>query len=118
MSEPSSAEQDTTFDLAALTRTIRAGDGYARDGHGARTLVRADDLRIVLVAMKEGAVIKEHRVRITASVHALEGRVRLQLPERAVEVAAGSVLVIPPDVPHDVQALEESAFLLTLGWKG
>lgn len=116
MSEPSSAEE--SFDLEALTGAIRAEDAYAREGHGARTLVRAADLRIVLVAMKEGATIKEHRARTTAAVHALRGRVRLRLAERAAELEAGHVLVIPPDVPHDVHALEESAFLLTLGWNG
>ena len=116
MSEPSSAEE--SFDLDALTRAIRAEDAYARDGHGARTLVRAVDLRIVLVAMKEGATIKEHRVRTTASVHALRGRMRLRIADRVAELEAGQVLVIPPDVPHDVHAVEESAFLLTLGWKG
>ncbi|MBZ0231024.1 MAG: cupin domain-containing protein [Deltaproteobacteria bacterium] len=94
-----------------LAEARRGGEGQA-----ARTLIRSADLRIVVVALAAGATISEHHAAVTASVHTLTGRVRLQLPERSVEVAAGQLLVLGAGLAHDVHAETDSAFLLTLGW--
>lgn len=110
-------EAHADFDLAALTREMRAEDAYAREGHTARTLVRERDLRVVLVAMRAGSVIREHRVAQTATVQCLAGSLTLQLPERAVELRSGHLLALEGGVPHDVRAHDESAFVLTLGWR-
>jgi len=49
---------------------------------------------------------------------ALSGRLRLHLPAAPVDLPARHVLALEADVRHDVEALKESAFLLTLGWRG
>ena len=105
-------------DLAAVDSELRKEDAYWRDGHTARTLVRKPDLRIVLIVMRAGARIAEHRADETAAVHALSGHVRLRLPDKVVDLAAGALLVIERALKHDVEAVAESAFLLTLGWRG
>ncbi|MEP7049514.1 MAG: AraC family ligand binding domain-containing protein [Pseudomonadota bacterium] len=106
------------FDIAAITGEIRAEAGYGRDGHSARTLLREADLRIVLLVMKAGSTMKEHRVSETASIYALTGHVRLRLPDRVAALSGGSLLVLEPGLQHDVEALEESSLLLTLGSRG
>lgn len=105
------------FDIAAVDAEMRRSDAYGREGHTARTLAREADLRIVLVVMKPGARIAEHRAKDTASVHTLRGHVRLRLPDRVADLPAGHLLVLERAVPHDVEAVAESAFLLTLGWE-
>jgi quercetin dioxygenase-like cupin family protein len=115
-SDPETA-QETFFDLAAIDEELRKGDAYQREGHTARTLVRRPDLRVVLVVMKAGARIAEHHADETATVQALRGSIRLRLPDRAAELTAGSLLVLERGVKHDVEAVAESAFLLTLGWR-
>jgi quercetin dioxygenase-like cupin family protein len=110
--------QGTIFDLAAVDSELRREDAYQRDGHTARTLVRKPDLRIVLVVMKAGARIAEHRADETAAVHALSGHVRLRLPDSTADLAAGRMLVLERGLKHDVEAVADSAFLLTLGWRG
>ncbi|GEL73229.1 cupin domain-containing protein [Myxococcus virescens] len=117
MTQPTHLGGGTTFDLAAIEREMRREDVYLREGHTARTLVREPDLRIVLIAMKAGARMAEHRASETVSVHALSGHVRLRLPEKTVELPFGRLLVLEKGLRHDVEAIEESAFLLTLGWK-
>jgi quercetin dioxygenase-like cupin family protein len=109
---------DITFDLLTLDSELRKHDAYLREGHTARTLVRKADLRVVLVVMQAGARMAEHGADETASVHALSGHVRLRLAEKVVELAAGRLLVIERGLRHDVEAVAESAFLLTLGWRG
>ena len=117
MTKPTHPGGGATFDLAAAEHEMRREDAYLRGGHTARTLVREPDLRIVLVVMKGGARMAEHRAEETASVHALSGHVRLRLPDKTVELPSGSLLVLEKDLRHDVEAIDECAFLLTLGWK-
>lgn len=118
MHEPHSAVEGTTFDLALIAAEMRAAEGvYEREGHTARTLVRETDLRVVLVVMKAGSIIKEHRVDETASIHVLSGRVCVRLRDRSAAMPRGHVLVLESGLPHSVEATEESAFLLTLGWQ-
>lgn len=117
MTKPEPTTKGALFDVAAVDAELRRDDAYLRDGHTARTLVREPDLRVVLVVMKAGARIAEHQANETASIHALTGHVRLQLPEKVADLPAGRLLVIERGVRHDVEAMAESAFLLTLGWK-
>ena len=117
MSKPESIHQGAVFDLAAIDAEMRREDAYQRDGHTARTLVREDDIRIVLIVMRAGARMAEHRANETASIHTLSGRVRLRLPDHDADLPAGRLLVLERGLRHDVEAVAESAFLLTLGWQ-
>ncbi len=116
MSLPKATDGGVLFELGALARELCNDETYAREGHAARTLIRSSDLRIVLIAIQAGKTISEHRANVTASVQALSGRLRLQLPDRNAEVPAGHLLVLGPGLRHDVHAEEDSTFLLTLGW--
>lgn len=117
MSRPGPVRQGAVFDLATIDAELRREEAYQREGHTARTMVRDDDMRIVLVVMRAGARIAEHRANDTASIHAVSGHVRLRLPDNTAELPAGHLLVLERGVRHDVEAVTESAFLLTLGWQ-
>lgn len=116
MSKPESTAGGVVFDLVTTDRDMRTEDAYVREGHTARTLTREHDLRIVLVVMKAASRIAEHRANETASIHALSGHLRLHLPNRLVELHAGELLVLERGLRHDVEAVDDSSFLLTLGW--
>ncbi|HXY51006.1 MAG TPA: cupin domain-containing protein [Terriglobales bacterium] len=62
--------------------------------------------------------MKEHHADARISIHSLEGKIRVHLPDQQVELSAGELLVIDYGIKHDVEALEESAFLLTVSWPG
>jgi quercetin dioxygenase-like cupin family protein len=40
---------------------------------------------------------------------------RLVLPDRTAALAVGQLLVLEPGIVHDVEAIEDSTFLLTIG---
>lgn len=115
MSKVQSPDPALIFDLAAVDRELRGSPAYERDGHSARSLVREGDLRLILLAMKAGSIIKEHHVPETATVHAVAGHVQLRLPSQLVDVPTGRLLVLESNVPHNVEALEDCTLLLTLG---
>jgi quercetin dioxygenase-like cupin family protein len=117
MTKASAIESSETYDVAAIAKELRAEPGYARAGQGARTLVREADLRIVLMVIQAGAGIPEHHAGETASVQVLSGCVRLRLPDRIVDLRSGQLLVLAAHLKHDVQAIEDSAFLITFGWR-
>jgi quercetin dioxygenase-like cupin family protein len=85
-------------------------------GRSSKTLVKFSDLRVVLIAMKANTRMHEHTAAGRISVHSLKGHIRLHLPQRVVDLPAGHLLALDQCVSHDVEASEDSAFLLTLSW--
>ena len=102
------------FDLIQVIDELRSGQQYKRTGHAARTLVRCPELRIVLIVLRRNAELKEHKTNQPVSIHLLSGQICVALPE--YEQAVGGLLVIEPGVAHDVTAITDSAFLLTMPW--
>ena len=113
---PHLADSILRFDIPREIAQLREEDSWQRGtGRCSKTLVKHPDFRIVLTLMKPGAQVKEHRTDARISIQAVLGRIRLHLPQRAVELTTGQLLTLDSKVPHDVEALEESAFLLTVG---
>jgi quercetin dioxygenase-like cupin family protein len=115
MTRPSIAG-GVSFDLAALDGELRKEAAYEASAYTARTLVREPDLRVVLIVMKAGARIVDHRVETTASLYVLSGLLRLHLG-KPVDLPAHDLLALEANLRHDVEAVEESGFLLTIGWR-
>lgn len=114
---PELAQPLLQFDLAAEIEHLQKEDSWQRGtGRSSRTLVKQPDFRVVLVAMKEATEIKEHRADGRISIHTIAGHLRLKLPDQVVEVPAGHLLALDRCVEHDVEALADSVFLLTIAW--
>ena len=105
------------FDLTSELDQLHRDESWLHPtGRSSKTLVKYPDLRIVLIAMKANTRMHEHTAAARISVHSLNGHIRLHLPERVVDLPAGHLLALDQCVPHDVEAAEDSAFLLTLSW--
>jgi quercetin dioxygenase-like cupin family protein len=85
-------------------------------GHTARTLFKRSDFRMVLISMEKGSVLKEHHADGTISVQVLKGSIRFTSQEKAHILQANSLVTLGASIKHEVEALEESAFLLTIAW--
>lgn len=105
------------FDLAAELARLRAegGPDWHQSGRQARTLLKEADLRVVLIALRPGARMEEHHAPGPITIQALEGALRVHVAGQAIDLPAGRLLALARHVPHDVEALEESALLLTIG---
>ena len=66
--------------------------------------------------MKANTRMNEHRAEGRISIHHLLGKICVHLPDQKVNLSAGQLLVLDCGMVHDVEALEESAFLLTVSW--
>jgi quercetin dioxygenase-like cupin family protein len=104
-----------TLDLNREIEKLRS-EGRWQSGHTAKTLVKYSDFRVVLIVMKTGGRLDKHRTEGRISVQTLDGRIRFNTAERSVELAAGQMLTLEHDIPHDVEGIVDSALLLTIAW--
>ena len=114
---PQLAEPLLQFDLQKELHELRQQDSWQREtGRSSKTLAKYPDFRIILILMKTGTQMNEHRAEGRVSIHHLLGTIRVQLPDRKVNLSVGHLLVLDCGVLHDVESVEESAFLLTVAW--
>jgi len=114
---PQLAEALLQFDLLDELRQLRHEDSWQRQtGRSSKTLAKYPDLRIILVLMKANTQMNEHRAEGRVSIHALLGSICIHLPDKKVKMAVGRLLVLDCGMVHNVEALEESAFLLSIAW--
>ncbi len=105
------------FNMPREIRSLRDEEWWLRrSGRNSRTLVKYPDFRIVLVEMRAGAVMSEHRAEGRISIHCLAGKIRVKAAGEAVDLPAGQLLALDCGIPHDVEAVKDCAFLLTISW--
>ena len=115
---PGLAEPLLQIDLERELQQLRREDSWQREtGRSSKTLAKYPDFRIVLILMKSGTRMRQHRAEGRISIQQLKGQVCIHLADRKVNVSAGHLLVLDCGVLHDVEALEESALLLTISWR-
>ncbi len=90
----------------------------ARDASSGRAAVTVHgghehDLRQTLIALVADRSLAEHEAPGEATLHVLQGNVRLTAGDEAWEGDAGDFLVIPP-MRHDLTALTDAVVLLTV----
>jgi len=104
-----------TFDLANEVSRLEAEQPWQAE-HTANTIVKFPDFRIVLIALKAGGRLREHRTGGRVSIHCVTGEMKVHVQDKLVALAAGTLLCLDRDVPHDVEATTDSVFLLTIAW--
>lgn len=85
-----------------------------QQGRSSRQLANHDGLKVVMMAMAAGAHMKTHTAPGAISVQTLEGHIRMHTEVRTIDLPAGRLVALAAGLPHDVQAVQESAFLLTV----
>lgn len=104
------------FDLNEELKQLHQEKAWLQTGRNAKTLVKYSDFRIVLTLMKAGNRMREHKAEGRLSIHSLTGHLRLHIGEEIVDLPAGRLLALERGITHDVEALEESAFLISISW--
>jgi quercetin dioxygenase-like cupin family protein len=85
-------------------------------GRYSQSLVKTEAMRIVMISMDKGAELKEHHVDGPISVQVLKGAVKFAAAGKEQILKTGNVIMLRPSIKHEVEALEDSAFLLTISW--
>jgi quercetin dioxygenase-like cupin family protein len=77
----------------------------------ARQYVVGTNVMLARIALKKGAQVPMHNHFHEQISHVVEGALNFTIDGKEVVVRAGEILTIPPDVPHQVIALEDSVAL-------
>ncbi|MFC7671372.1 cupin domain-containing protein [Hymenobacter humi] len=102
------------LDLPQALAQIKQEPAWHSSDRNSLTLLQSDGIRLVLIALHEGAELKTHTTPGPISVQVLEGHVSFRSQEQTTELVPGQLLTLHAGLPHSVVARQESVFLLTL----
>jgi quercetin dioxygenase-like cupin family protein len=108
-----------TESLTDLAERHLANARRASSGRSAQTLHggHTKTLRQTLIALAGGQRLDEHENPGEATLHVLQGLVRMTAGTQTCDAAAADLLVIP-DARHSLEALQDSVVLLTVAKLG
>lgn len=78
------------------------------------TLAKYPHMRVVLVALKRGARMHEHKVKGPMSLFVASGHVTLLVEKKESRLKAGGLFTLRKAILHDVRANADSVILLTI----
>ena len=76
-----------------------------------RRLITGERMMLAHVYLKKGCIVPKHHHENEQLTYVLEGALKFWIGEdqqQSLVVGAGQVLVIPPNVPHQAEALEDT----------
>jgi len=79
-----------------------------------RVLFSSPECRVVVLELRNGEEMGEHRVRERAVVEVLSGRIAIDASGETVECEAGTLVTFEPGELHAVRGLEDARLLLVL----
>jgi quercetin dioxygenase-like cupin family protein len=108
------AGETHTFSLADALAKLRKEDHPSRSGHRQITLLHRANVTHVLFSFEAGGHLDRHSAHGLVTIHVLEGKLSVGADGSDKQLEAGDVVILDPDVPHDVRAVEAAAMLLTV----
>lgn len=103
------------FNLDAEIEKLRAENNW-HGGRNSKTLVKYSNFRVVLIVFERLARMEEHKTEAQISIEVAAGHVRMKAQDRVFDLPKGHILALERGMHHDVEALEDSAILLTFAW--
>jgi len=85
---------------------------YSDDAVVSKTLFSKKTGTLTLFAFDAGQGLSEHTSPYDATVYILDGEAKLLISGEEVRASAGEMVIMPANIPHDVQA--ESRFKMLL----
>lgn len=87
---------------------------YAAGSVVSKTLIDKKTGTLTLFAFDAGQGLSEHTAPFDAVVHILDGEAEIMIGGKAVLASAGSLVIMPANVPHAVRAHQRFKMLLTM----
>ena len=90
-------------------------DLETKDHPVAKALYKKDGFKVLMLAFKEGMILKEHKAHIPTKLVVLEGSVKYISETTEIELGKYDEFDIPVNDLHAVSALENSLCMLLQG---
>jgi quercetin dioxygenase-like cupin family protein len=102
------------FDLYAEIENLKQEGNWLAGYQSAKTLVKSEDTRIVLIALHKDNEMKMHQSNGPISLLIMEGCIQFKTLQDDVELNSGELITLHKKVQHSVLAKEQSIILLTM----
>lgn len=106
------------FDLNQLSDQLCSEPHEATEGHRQIAFYHYGSVTKVLIAFDEGGNMDEHQANGVVSIHVLEGALEVNAAGESHKLGGGQILMLAPNIRHDVRATEKSKMLLTVHLHG
>jgi len=73
-----------------------------------RHFIVGENIMLARVLLKKGCVVPEHSHHNEQVTYIVEGALKFWIDGKEIVVRAGEVLAIPPNMPHQAEALEDT----------
>ncbi len=102
-------------DIRAEIARLKSEPAWAANDRHGSSLVKGDGINVALMMLKKGAKLQEHHTRAPLTVQVIDGRVNFIANGKTQAVTAGTIVALDRAIEHSIEALEESALVLTVG---
>jgi quercetin dioxygenase-like cupin family protein len=103
-----------TFSIAEETSQLRQEPEWISGTRNSVTVVKTDNLSIVLTAIKKDATLCGHEVEGPITLQVISGAVKFGVAGEPLTLKTGTVIALDKAIAHDLQAFEDSELLLTI----
>ena len=79
-----------------------------------KVLLETSFSKEIRILLKEGQIMKEHKTPFPILIHVLEGEIELGINRTIHLLKSGAIIALEGNVPHDLNAKENSIVRLTL----
>lgn len=103
-----------TEDYKGKTLELATQINYADGSVVSKTLLDKKTGTLTLFAFDAGQGLSEHTAPFDATVYILDGTAKLVIDGKEVIAKTGEMVIMPANIPHDVQAAERFKMLLIM----
>lgn len=106
-----------SFDLKAIIENLKQEAAWKTGKKDTITLLKTPHLAILLIAMHGGTRLNSHRSGNMISLQLIEGSLLFQTTDESLDLKTGALLAYHEEADHTIVAVEDSVFVLTIGYK-
>jgi quercetin dioxygenase-like cupin family protein len=88
--------------------------GYQDNSIVSRQIIKKPNGNVTLFAFDKDENLSEHTSPYEALVFVLQGKMVVTIGGQSQEVGEGEIILLPPNIPHGLVALEKSKMLLIM----
>jgi quercetin dioxygenase-like cupin family protein len=103
-----------SFVTAEEIARLKASPQWQTESRAAITLTKNEAFTIVLVALHRGAALREHQTDGQLTLTVLDGTIRFRAGAEERVLERGMLAALGAQIKHEVEALEDCAFALTV----
>jgi len=102
------------FSIDKEIEKLKKEPAWLNGDRNAVTLQKDSNLRVVLIMLHKGVTLHEHKVEGPITLFLLSGKINFIAGKEKVSAESNGFIVLDKAIPHDVEALEDSTFILTI----